>query len=405
MVDTTFAVVHGITNEWKLLVWLNGLDRCTLIGRVWSNRATREAFVLVWNGIFEAIQTITGQSLNFKVFSKSSSLLGALGDSEGAQAQALGDVIILRRLNLKAVDSVATVDVDTILMFVWKTCLVHFKRVFALETYMDSLEFQYLLSFPYLETDADIQEYYTFCGESQNTKLKAWWTHKVSYPWLLPSLNRQLSRMSPKFWDLTPSDTNPIEGSHNNQVNKTNATLLEAILRCYSAREFDGENARIIKASLESGIWENGNNSLRARFSSQAARHVRSRQKKAEVNSDPATKGLRSRLKATEKSSKEKDLEIQCLNARLNDFSRPVASSSRKQIESFTPSRALVTEDWSSWSKSPKQSDFDYAAALNSDVLDYTLNTIVEEHPKYPIDGDDDVLASDPYPTPLSRST
>jgi hypothetical protein len=27
MVDTAFAVVHGITNEWKLLVWLNGLDR------------------------------------------------------------------------------------------------------------------------------------------------------------------------------------------------------------------------------------------------------------------------------------------------------------------------------------------------------------------------------------------
>jgi hypothetical protein len=51
------------------------------------------------------------------------------------------------------------------------------------------------------------------------------------------------------------------------------------------------------------------------------------------------------------------------------------------------------------------RSDFDYAAALNSDVLDYTLNAIVKEHPKYPIDGDDEVLASDPYPTPLSRST
>ncbi|KAJ7733189.1 hypothetical protein B0H14DRAFT_2639676 [Mycena olivaceomarginata] len=426
MVDTTFAVVHGITNEWKLLVWLNGLDRCTVIGRVWSNRATREAFVLVWNGIFEAIQTITGQSLNFKVFSKSSSLLGVLGDSEGAQAQALDDVIILRRLNLKAVDDVATVDVDTILMFVWKTCLVHFKcDVFALETYMDSLEFQYLLSFPYLETDADIQEYYTFCGESQNTKLKAWWTHKVSYPWLLPSLNRQLSRMSPKFWHLTPSDTNPIEGSHahDNQVNKTNATLLEAIS---SAWEFDGENTRIIKASLESVIWENGNNSIHARFSSQAARHARSRQKKGE---------------ATEKSSKEKDLEIQHLNARLNDLSRPVASSSQKQIESFTPSRSRleqlvqITKALLNHTKiidldnsppraaSPMKalnlfpgsrrmtpiaehrSDFDYAAALNSDVLDYTLNAIVEEHPKYPIDGDDEVLASDPYPTPLSWLT
>ena len=100
----------------------------TVIGCVWSNRATREAFVLVWNGIFEAIETITGKALNFKVFSKTSSLLGALGDSEGAQAQALGDVIILRRLNLPEVDGMATVDVDTILMFVWKTCLVHFIR-------------------------------------------------------------------------------------------------------------------------------------------------------------------------------------------------------------------------------------------------------------------------------------
>ncbi|KAF8146377.1 hypothetical protein K438DRAFT_2093770 [Mycena galopus ATCC 62051] len=316
MVETTFVVVHGKTNEWKLLVWLNDLDRCTVIGRVWSNRATREAFVLVWNGIFEDIQTITGQSLNFKVFSRSSSLLGALGDSEGAQAQALGDVIILRRLNLKPVDGVATVDVDTILMFVWKTCLVHFQRIFS--------------RFP---TWTQMQTFKSITHSAVHPK-----TQTEGYPWLLPSLNRKLSRMSSKFWDLTPRDTNPIEGSHahNNQVNKTNATLLEAIL---SARQFDEENAQIIKASLESGIWENGNNSIRARFSSQAARQSRSRQKKAEVNSDPATKGLQSLLKATEKVSKEKDLEIQRLNARLNDLSRPVASSSQRQLEASTPCR------------------------------------------------------------------
>ena len=27
MVDTTFAVVHGETNEWKLLIWLSGIDK------------------------------------------------------------------------------------------------------------------------------------------------------------------------------------------------------------------------------------------------------------------------------------------------------------------------------------------------------------------------------------------
>ncbi|KAJ7773705.1 hypothetical protein DFH07DRAFT_767648 [Mycena maculata] len=126
MVDTTFVVVHGKTNEWKLLIWLNGLDRC------------------------------------------------ALGDSEGAQAQALGDVIILRRLNLPEVDGMATVDVDTILMFVWKTCLVHFIRgVLALESHLDDYNlFQYLLSFPYLDSDVEITEYYTVCGTSLNPKLK-----------------------------------------------------------------------------------------------------------------------------------------------------------------------------------------------------------------------------------------
>jgi hypothetical protein len=27
MVDTTFAVVHGKTNEWKLVIWLNSIDK------------------------------------------------------------------------------------------------------------------------------------------------------------------------------------------------------------------------------------------------------------------------------------------------------------------------------------------------------------------------------------------
>ncbi|KAJ6601964.1 hypothetical protein DFH09DRAFT_1069509 [Mycena vulgaris] len=146
MVDTTFGVVHGTTNDWKLLIWLNGLDKCefwllllvprvnfnmictgTVIGRVWSNRATREAFVLVWNGIFEAITKITGKAIDFKVFSKASSLLGAIGHSEGAQAQGLGDVIILRGMNSSAVNGIPTVTVNGILVFIWKTCIVHFK--------------------------------------------------------------------------------------------------------------------------------------------------------------------------------------------------------------------------------------------------------------------------------------
>ncbi|KAJ7800877.1 hypothetical protein B0H14DRAFT_2615835 [Mycena olivaceomarginata] len=140
MVDTTFPVVHGTMNEWKLLIWLNGLDKnipLNLFGKALlsdasGNRATREAFVIVWNGIFEAIKLITGKSRNFKVFSKSSSLLGAIGDSEGAQAQGLGDVIILRQMNTRGQ---------------WNAYYHRRRGVFKLEAYVEEYIFHSLLGF------------------------------------------------------------------------------------------------------------------------------------------------------------------------------------------------------------------------------------------------------------------
>ncbi|KAJ7744261.1 hypothetical protein DFH07DRAFT_963793 [Mycena maculata] len=449
MVDTTFVVVHGKTNEWKLIIWLHGLDKRTVIGRVWSNRATRESFVLVWIGIFETIQAVTGKTLNFKIFSKTSCLLGAIGDSEGAQAQALGDVIILRRMNTQEVDGSATVEVNVILMFIWKTCIVHFNRgVFALEAYTDSNTFQYLLSFPYLETTTEILEYYAFCNASTTPKVKTWWTHKISYPWLLPSLNRHLTKMNNKDWDLTPRDTNPIEGSHaqDNQVNHTNHSLIEAILL---ARQFDSDNARIIKASIEFGIWENGNNSLRARFSSQAARQSRSRAKKAEQEKiDGGAKQLKAKLKASEQSARDKDLEIQCLRSQLTSgdrfafsqqsvvgpstFSQPIAGPSTPQQSisgPSTPRRRVPRlrndkyspQDLSNSSPAvtpPRlpqlnvftglpldtvpdpRSDFDYAMALQSEFMDAAIEELQRSSPIhcYPVNGDDAILASDPHP-------
>ncbi|KAJ6611295.1 hypothetical protein B0H10DRAFT_1809895 [Mycena sp. CBHHK59/15] len=232
MVDMTFAVVHGTTDEWKLLIWLKGLDKRTVIGHVWSNKATHEAFVVVWNGIFEAIKSITGKSLNFKVFSKKSLLLGAIGDSKGAQAQGLGDVIILCQMNTQQVNGVPTVTVVSILLFIWKTCLVHFKRhmsweklcltrLWRLGQRCQRQTCSFTDGFPYLETSEEIAAYCDFCQASTNPKVECWWAHKISYPWLLPSLNRSLTQMSHLHWDLMPGDTNPIEGSHmqDNQVN------------------------------------------------------------------------------------------------------------------------------------------------------------------------------------------
>ncbi|KAJ7932011.1 hypothetical protein B0H13DRAFT_1593750, partial [Mycena leptocephala] len=234
MVDITFAVVHGKTNEWKLLIWLHGLEKRVVIGRVWSNRATREAFLRVWSGVFDAIRAITGLTLNFKVFSKNSPLLGAIGDSEGAQAQALADFIILHGLNTSTVNGIPTNDVNSsaCVQFSFTYLMPINSGVYALEKYVEDVVFQILLGFPYLETAAEIEQFKTFYANSANPKVKAWWAHKISYPWLLPSLNRSLTGMPNHHWDLTPGDTNPMEGSHaqDNQVSSTNRSILEAIL-------------------------------------------------------------------------------------------------------------------------------------------------------------------------------
>ncbi|KAK7014626.1 hypothetical protein R3P38DRAFT_2410036, partial [Favolaschia claudopus] len=239
--------------------------------------SSRGCFVIIWAVSLTQSRQLPVKKLNFKAFSPSSNLLGAIGNSEGAQAQGLADVIILRQMNRDS----PGMHFDNILMLIWKTCLVHFTRgVLGLRDHISDTILQYLLSFPYLAFDEDIQRYYSFCADSTNAKLRgelaifavlAWWAHKVSYPWLLVSLNRYLSHMNKRYWDLTPNDTNPIEGSHaeDNQIKPTNRPILEAIL---FAKEQDAQNARIIQEMISSGVLQNPNNSLQSRMKSQAQR-------------------------------------------------------------------------------------------------------------------------------------
>lgn len=59
-----------------------------------------------------------------------------------------------------------------------------------------------------------------------------WWAQKKMHAWLLPSIIRHLTKMPLKFWDLVPSDTNALEGSHadDNRAVPTNLPLADSIL-------------------------------------------------------------------------------------------------------------------------------------------------------------------------------
>ncbi|KAJ7854152.1 hypothetical protein B0H14DRAFT_3865581 [Mycena olivaceomarginata] len=340
-------------------------------------------------------------------------------------------------MNTPHVNGVPTVTVVSILLFIWKTCLVHFKRgVFKLEAHVDDYVFNCLLGFPYLETSEEIAAYRDFCQASTNPKVQSWWAHKINYPWLLPSLNRSLTQMSHLHWDLTPGDTNPIEGSHvqDNQVNHTNLTILEAVL---SARAYDQETARIITASKASGVMENGNNSQMARFSAQARRQARSRVKAMEKANADGGKELRGKLLNSQQQIATRDAEIKRLQAEVDALQERRRGPSQLFIVDSPPSspspiprtRGSANPNYQAPShvndspiagpsrlpelelinrrRKPQaqepSSDFNYEAALKSDVLDTTLHRIAYgtsdiDVPMYPVgDPEDGILASDPY--------
>ncbi|KAE9384038.1 hypothetical protein BT96DRAFT_842891, partial [Gymnopus androsaceus JB14] len=323
MVDTTFKVVHGKTNEWKLVIWVGEFNKRLVVGRVWSNRATRSAFQLVWDGIFDAVKVLTGKELVFRLFSKSSELMGAIGDAEGAQAQALGDTVISRRMNNPAVSKMASFNADEILLSIWKTCLVHYTRgILNILDHISSEDQDYLRRFLYLEL-GETPEFYEFCNNHTNKKIQDWWRHKKSYPWLLPSYNRSLSQMKKKYWDLMPADTNPIEGSHaqDNQVMSTNHPILHAIILLVvhvnysrnlltfdslSAKQYDNDNARILLASMNSGILAKRDNTQEDLFKAQGRRQESMNRKRcATAEASVEEERLSSQLKDYQGKAKE----------------------------------------------------------------------------------------------------
>ncbi|KAJ6549324.1 hypothetical protein DFH09DRAFT_1502810 [Mycena vulgaris] len=257
-------------------------------------------------------------------------------------------------MNTSTVNGISTVTVDSILLFIWKTCLAHFKRgVFALEAHIDDFVFNCLLGFPYLQNAQEITDF-------------------------------------------------------------------QAILL---AREYDSNTARVIKATIASGVMENGNNSLEARYAQAARRQARTRANTAERANTDGGKRFKAKLKVAEQQSRAKDLEIQRLQAVIaagpstprqlaspitnstarNDFS-PLAGLSRLPAPNLFPGLPAMPR------VAEPRSDFNYRLAMTSDILNATLRRIAypssdtveldaHNHPLYSVDSDDEVLASDPYPS------
>ncbi|KAJ7708666.1 hypothetical protein B0H17DRAFT_1263787 [Mycena rosella] len=63
--------------------------------------------------------------------------------------------------------------------------------------------------------------------------IKNWYTQKLANPWVLPSINKYLSKISDENWDITPNQSNIAETAHTgcNAETSIGVGLLTAILQ------------------------------------------------------------------------------------------------------------------------------------------------------------------------------
>jgi len=97
------------------------------VASLYSNKATREAFHLLVMEFFSAVAQVTGQQLWFSVFDETAKLHSLVFDAEVVQIQGCGGALVAMKVNA-GVSGVTTADPLELVLYVAKTCVIHFGR-------------------------------------------------------------------------------------------------------------------------------------------------------------------------------------------------------------------------------------------------------------------------------------
>ncbi|KAJ7511946.1 hypothetical protein B0H11DRAFT_1899441 [Mycena galericulata] len=255
-VDTTFGRTAGELNEWEFVIWYGSVER----GRVYTNGADRPHYKCLFDELQKIIYRLTGKHLRFKRFTRGGNLITMGVDMEAAQVQGACDSFL--PTNEPEYSGITTTDPDELAFYYIRACISHCKRgVHQLKPHVTNEVFTRLMDFPYMKTQEDVDKFTEWIAGLKIKKVQNWWKHKLQYPWIIPSLIKSLSRITPEDWDITDSTTNLNEGQHHwtNQQTGVNLTLLESV---EGARKADFKSAREVKDTVDTGILDNNSNNL-----------------------------------------------------------------------------------------------------------------------------------------------
>ncbi|KZO94528.1 hypothetical protein CALVIDRAFT_580235 [Calocera viscosa TUFC12733] len=229
--DFTFKRVHGKFNEWEVASFLDGINENLTLARLYSDSMSLEAFRLIWDGFFRAVETTTRHSLHFKAFHKSGNLSTIICDADAPQAQALGEYFL--KINRPMVSGIEESLPERLLLYAFKSCIFHFNQNASglSKKGATAEDVNKILSYPSIK-DPETRLYFkTWCEEHPLESIKSWYRNKLGLPWYLPSVNRFESPMDRELWITTPNTSNSSEISHviSNRKTTTGLPLLTAI--------------------------------------------------------------------------------------------------------------------------------------------------------------------------------
>ncbi|KAJ7135306.1 hypothetical protein C8R46DRAFT_1201556 [Mycena filopes] len=260
VIDFTFKRVEGEIDEWEVAGFLERFHHRITFASLYCDKATTEAFSQLFTEFFDTIKQITGETLKLAPFYPDAKCRVVILDGEAPQA--LGFADFLASYNNPEISNIWTRNPIKLLSVSLKTCNPHFGRhIEEMPPEVPRSVVTRMKSIMGLETQEEVDSWHAFCVAQTHDLVKNWYAHKLANPWVLPSVNKFLSKISPDDWDITPNHSNYVETAHaaRNAETSIGVPLLTAILQAKARDDVKAaELAQVGRDGVMRNRW-NGN--------------------------------------------------------------------------------------------------------------------------------------------------
>ncbi|KAJ7911671.1 hypothetical protein B0H13DRAFT_2660420 [Mycena leptocephala] len=285
-IDYTFKRVEGDMDEWEVAGFLDRFLHRLTFASLYCDRQTHPAFAQLFTELFDTVQQVTCEQFKLAPFYPDANCRVVILDGEVPQAQGFADW--LSKYNNPEISGIYTLMPDKLLPCCLKTCNPHFDRhINELPIEIPKSVIARLQSIKHLQSQEEVDSWHEFCAAQIEPAIKNWYLHKLANPWILPSVNKFLSKISAENWDITPTHSNYVETAHagRNAETAIGVGLLTGILQ---AKERDNIMAIRLAAIERNGVMPHRWNGSAER-EKLAAQRKRWKMEKSAVHRDQLT--------------------------------------------------------------------------------------------------------------------